>query len=227
MHGTIVHMSQPCAKPLSRLRSACLPLDGRPLCRGPRWPSSRPAPAGPPALALITMGRAAGARGSLWSEALAVTRLDSDGGHNRVGSTVTVQEGKCPWIAPARCPGGVAQKVFASLPAHGRLAVTSEVGQKPRSSVQNEAITRYAFLSINHHVPGGRGESCFYPLFPESSCLQAPQCLTRPAPWGRGFSVLPGQPLPRDKGGQNGEGGREQRTQRCCLLGSETSALWL
>jgi len=93
--------------------------------------------------------------------------------------------------------------------------------------VQNEAVTRYAFLSINHHVPGGRGESCFHPLFPESSCLQAPQCLTRPATWGRGFSVLPGQPLPGDKGGQNGEEGREQSTQRCCLLGSETSALWL
>lgn len=27
-----------------------------------------------------------------------MTKLDSDGGHNRVGGTVTVQEGKCPWM---------------------------------------------------------------------------------------------------------------------------------
>ena len=40
--------------------------------------------------------------------------------------------------------------------------------------MKNEATTRYAFLSINHHVPGGGGESCFRPLFPESSCLRAP-----------------------------------------------------
>lgn len=92
--------------------------------------------------------------------------------------------------------------------------------------MQNEATTRYAFLSINHHVPGGGGESCFHPLFPESSCLRAP--LPHPTCPVELELLRPPRSAPSwDKGGQDEEGGREQRTQRCCLLGSETSALQL
>lgn len=81
-----------------------------------------------------------------------------------------------PLDAPACGPDGVTQKVLRFLPTGGLLS-HQRVARKPRSSVQNKAITRYPFPDINHQVPGGRGEAVST-LFPWIFRLRAPQCLT-------------------------------------------------
>lgn len=122
-----------------------------------------------------------------------------------------------PLDSPARGPDGVAPKVFASLPAHGRLNLTSELAENPRSSVQNEATTRYAFLSINHHFPGGGGDSCFHPLSPESSCLWAP--LPHPTCPVELELFRPPRSAP-SRGQRWARGGRGQRTEDTEVLPS-------